>query len=392
MKFFGRLNAIAVLGAIGLTAFAQSSSEEETFKIGVLISYSGMSASIGASVDEALDHYIKQHGDVVAGRKIELVRRDTTGPNPEEARRAAIDLITREKVNIIIGPDYTPNVLALAPILSETKTPAIITGAASDNIVQKASPYYLRTFYSVSQNVKPLATWMIGKGHKSVVYLGADYGPGIDAGNVFKAALEEGGGKLVDQIMVPLKKPEFSGYLQRIKDAKPDAVMVFMPLGELPLQLLKAYSDAGLKENGPALFGVGDLTDETILDAAGDSALGVITAAVYSAADPSAANQDFVTVQERDYAAAPRVSLSHIAGWDALNIIYEGLKAQEGKAFDADAFIAFAKGREFASPRGTITVDPASGDLVQNLYIRRAEKVDGKILNVPFDKIEAVQP
>lgn len=385
------LTALAAAGFIAGIGMTPAIAQEE-FKIGVLMSYSGISATIGASVDEALAHYMEEHGDVVAGRKIVLVRRDTTGPNPEVSRRAAIELITREKVNVIIGPDYTPNVLGLAPVLNEMKTPAIITGAASDGIVQAQSPYYLRTFYSVSQNIKPLAKWAYDEGFKTIVHVTADYGSGINAEEVFKATYEEAGGKIVEAIRVPLRSPEFSGYMQRIKDANPDAVMVYMPLGELPLMFLKAYSDAGLNKSDIKLIGVGDLTDETILDAAGDTALGAMTAAVYSPSDPSPENQAFIKVQDEKFGGEPRVSLSHVAGWDAINIIYEGLKAQEGKPFDPDAFIAFAKGREFTSPRGPIKVDPETGDLIQNLYFRKAEKVDGEVRNIPFHVVPAVAP
>lgn len=384
-------SALTAIGLLAASSFTPAFAEEE-FRIGVLMSYSGISSTIGASVDEALEHYMKEHGDVVGGRKIVLIRRDTTGPNPEVSRRAAIELITRENVDVIIGPDYTPNVLALAPVLTETKTPAIITGAASDGIVQAQSPYYLRTFYAVSQNIKPLARWAADQGLKKIVHVTADYGSGINAEEVFKAAFEEAGGEIVEAIRVPLRNPEFTGYIQRIKDAQPDAVMVYMPLGELPLMFLKAYSDAGLNQSDIKLIGVGDLTDETILDAAGDTAIGAITAAVYSPADTSPENQAFIKVQEELFSADPRVSLSHVAGWDAINIIYEGLKEQEGQPFDPDAFIAFAKGREFKSPRGPIKVDPETGDLIQNLYLRKAEKVDGRVQNTPFDVIPAVAP
>lgn len=371
-------------------AFTAAAQAQDTLKVGVLVSYSGVSAMAGQSTDNIIKMYQAKYGNAPGGRKLEFVRRDSTGPNPEVARRLAQELIVREKVQLIIGPDFTPNVLAIAPLLTEAKVPAIIPGAATQGIVGEKSPYYLRTFFSIPQVVRPMAQWAAKNGVKTVAVIVADYGPGQDAEATFTKTFTELGGKVATLIKVPVRNPEFSGYMQRLKDSKADAVFAFMPIGELSLQFLKAYSDAGLKDGKMKLLATSDITDETTLDAAGDAALGAITAGNYSPMHDSAMNREFAAAYEKAVGKTPRLSLYHPTMWDAMHVIYSALEAQRGASFDPQKFMAHAKGMAFESPRGPVSIDKDTGDLVQNTYIRRVERVNGVLQNVEFDTIKNV--
>lgn len=384
-------NAAWLLGlAFGLAGPGAPASAQETIKVGLLVSYSGPSANSGIATDNVIKLYQQKFGDAPGGRKIEFVRRDSTGPNPEVARRMAQELIVREKVQVLIGPDFTPNVLAIAPLVTEARVPAIIPGAATQGIVGEKSPYYLRTFFSIPQSVRPMAQWAAKNNIRKVVVLVADYGPGQDAEATFTKSFTELGGTVTGVIKVPVRNPEFSGYIQRIKDAGADAVFVFLPIGEMPLQFLKAYSDAGLRSTNLKLLATGDVTDESVLDAAGDSALGAITTGFYSPTHDTTLNRQFVADYTAAFGKSPRMAMSHATIWDTMQLLYSGLEVQRGAKFDPDKFMAHLKGRQFESPRGPITIDRTSGDIVQNAYIRRVERRDGVLQNVEFDTIRDV--
>ncbi|CAN5428274.1 ABC transporter substrate-binding protein [soil metagenome] len=385
-----RLSGIAVCSA-ALIAAAPALAQE-TVKVGMLISYSGISASGGVSADNVLKLFQKKYGTEPGGKKLEFIKRDTTGPNPEVVRRLAQELIVREKVQVMIGPDFTPNVLAIAPLVTEGKVPAIVPGAATQGIIGEKSPYLLRTFFSIPQSVRPMAQWASKNGIKKVVIVVADYGPGQDAEATFTKTFTEAGGAITGVIKVPVRNPEFSGYMQRIKDSGADATFVFMPIGELSLGFLKAYSDAGLKNTSMKLLSTGDVVDESTLDAAGDAALGAISVGHYSPMHDSASNKAFVTSYLAEFGKTPRIALTNVVYWDALQVLYAGLEAQRGQKFDPDKFMAAVKGKSFDSPRGPITIDKTNGDIIQNAYIRKVERKDGQLQNVEFDVIKDVAP
>ncbi len=375
--------------AFGL-AFGTPALAQETVKVGLLFTYSGASSITGQLSDNTIKLFQQKNGATVGGKKIEFVKRDTTGPNPEVAKRLAQELIVREKVQILIGPDFTPNALAVAPLVTEAKVPTFLTGAATGGIVGEKSPYYLRTFFAIPQAVRPMAQWAHANGVKKPYVLVADFGPGHDTEATFTKAFTELGGTLAGTGRVPVRSPEFSSYMQRIKDAQPDAVFVFMPIGELVPQFLKAYADSGLKNTSIKLLGTGDLTDESVIDAAGDAGLGVITSGVYSVAHDSAANKQFVADYVGQFGKSPRATASSVAVWDAMRLIYDGLAAQAKTPFDADKFMAFVKGRSIESPRGPISIDKTTGDITQNVYIRRVEKREGVMQNVEIATIKDV--
>jgi branched-chain amino acid transport system substrate-binding protein len=373
--------AAVVLAASG-SCFAQ-----ESIKVGVLVSYSGMGALGGQQTDAAIKLFQQKFGDSPGGKKIEFIRRDTGGPNPEVAKRLVQEVVTRDKVQILVGPDFTPNTLAAAPIVTEAKVPTMVIGAATTGIIGERSPYFTRTFFAIPQLCKPLAGYAVKNNWKKLHVMVADFAPGHDCERYFNAEFTAAGGTVTGNLRIPLSNPEFSSYMQRIKDAKPDGVFIFMPLGQLSLGSLRAVNDSGIKASGIKILGTGDITDETYVDAVGDAAVDVITTGIYSTQHDSAMNKEFV----RDYVAlngkSPRIGWSSITAWDAMRLVYDGLEAQKGQKFDPEKFMAFTRGRQFESPRGPISIDKANGDISQNVYIRRAAKIDGLLHNVEIETI-----
>ena len=370
------------------TAIALPASAEESVKIGVILPMSGPFANYGKQIENGIRLYMKQQGDKVAGKKIELLLRDDTGPAPEVTKRHAQELIVKDKVDILAGFGLTPNGLAAAPLATEAKKPMIIMNAATSIITTK-SPYIARLSFTLPQVTAPMATWAAKNGIRKVYTLVSDYGPGHDAEGQFKKTFSAAGGQIVGEVRVPLKSPDFSPYLQRIKDSQPEAVFIFLPAGEQGVAFMKGFVERGLDKAGIKLIATGDVTDDDVIEAMGDSALGVIPSHHYSAAHDSALNKAFV----KGYAeidAKMRPNFMAVAGYDGMAAIYGALKKTNGST-DGDKIMAALKGMKLDSPRGPIMIDPETRDIVQNVYIRRVQKVDGKLYNVEFDKLEAVK-
>jgi branched-chain amino acid transport system substrate-binding protein len=379
----------ALVAAAVLIAGSTAQAAEPPLKIGIVSSYTGPSPMNGRALDQALDFYMKQNGDTVAGRKIELIKRDTGGPAPDLVKRQVQELIVRDKVDLIIGLDYTPNVLAAGPVSTQAKTPILVVNGATAGIIANA-PYMARFGFTTGQIAAPLGQWAVKNGIKSTIVMYADYGPGIDAGTFYKRAYTEAGGKIADEVKMPLQNPDFSAYIQRIRDAKPDAVFVFLPSGAQSNAFLKAYKDARLFDAGVKLLATGDLTDEPSLDAIGDAAVGMITAYHYSDAHDSPLNAAFVKGVKEVGGPDARPDFFSVAGWDAMHAVYDLVKAQNGK-LDPDKTMELIKQVKFESPRGPIMIDPETRDIVQNVYIRRVEKRDGHLYNVEIDTIPMVK-
>lgn len=372
------------LGLFGLTALAAQA--QETIKIGMIAAFSGPFADYGKQMEGGIKAYMKQHGDTVAGKKIELVIKDTTGPSPEIAKRLAQELVVRDKVDILAGFGLTPEALAVAPIAEQAKKPMIVMNAATSIITTKSN-YIARVSMTLPQISGPMATWAVKNNIKRVVTLVADYGPGIDAETAFKTNLLGGGGQVIESIRVPLRNPEFAPFVQRIKDAKPEAVFVFVPAGEQGVAFMKSYRERGLAEAGIRVIATGDLTDDHVLPAMGDATLGVITSFHYSAAHDSPENKTFL----KNFAAANpnggRPNFMAVAAYDGMHAIYEVARKLNGK-IDGDRAMAVLKGMKIPSPRGPLTIDAETRDAVQTVYIRKVEKVNGELYNVEFDKFE----
>lgn len=382
MKASRMLQSITLIGALALTAFAARA--EDAIRIGLIAPFSGPFADYGKQMDAGIKAYMKLHGDQVAGRKIEIIAKDTTGPVPEIAKRLAQELVVRDKVDFLAGFGLTPEALAVAPISEQAKKPMIIMNAATSIITTK-SPYIARVSMTLPQVSAPMGSWAVKNGVRKAVTLVADYGPGIDAETAFKTSFIGGGGQVIESIRVPLKNPEFAPYIQRIKDAKPDAVFVFVPAGEQGIAFMKGYRERGLAEAGIKVIATGDLTDDHVLNSMGEPILGVITTFHYSAAHKSPENARFLKAFADANPNGGRPNFMAAAAYDGMAAIYEVSKKLNGK-IDGDRAMAVLKGMKIDSPRGPITIDPQTRDVIQTVYVRKVEKVNGELYNVEFDK------
>jgi branched-chain amino acid transport system substrate-binding protein len=381
---------VAVLcGTIAL-GWVAGASAQSTIKVGVIAEFSGPFAAYGEQIEAGMRAYMAQYGDTVGGRKIELLLRDTKGPAPDVAKRLAQELVTRDKVQILAGFGLTPNAMAVAPVATEAKVPMIVSNAATSAITTR-SPYIARVSMTIPQVSAPMAEWALKNGIKSVFTVVADYGPGIDAETQFVKSFKAGGGEIVGSLRTPLQNPDFSAAIQRVKDAKPQAVFVFLPAGEQGIGFVKGYNERGLAQAGIKLIATGDITDEHVLDAMGDPTLGMITSFHYSAAHDSPENAAFLKAYEKATGGKTgRPNFMAAAGYDTMAAIYE-IVNKAGPDFDGDKAMAVLKGMKIASPRGPIVIDAETRDVVQTVYIRKVEKRDGKLANIEFDRIPNVK-
>jgi branched-chain amino acid transport system substrate-binding protein len=357
-------------------------------KIGVINSYSGQFADTGAQIDNGIKLYMKQHGDTVAGKKIEIIRKDTGGPNPDVAKRLAQELIVRDKADILAGFTLTPEALGAASVSEEAKKLMVVMNAAT-SIVTTKSPYIVRVSLTLPQIADTLATWAVKKGGTKKAYtMVSDYGPGIDAEGAFQKAFKEAGGEIVGSVRMPVANPDFSAFVQRAKDLNPESIFVFIPGGAQPAALGKAFAERGIDPKKVKLLSTGEPVDETAIKSMGDLALDRISAWHYDFNHKSKMNSDFVKAFNAEYKRNP--DFFAVGGYDGMHLIYEALKKTKGDA-DGDALIAAIKGMKWESPRGVIWIDPETRDVVQTVYIRRVQKVGNDIVNVEFDKIENVK-
>jgi len=373
--------ATALMGALAVTA-AQA---QETVKIGLIVPMTGGQASTGKQIDNAVKLYMQQHGDTVAGKKIEVILKDDA-TLPDNTKRMAQELIVNDKVNVIAGFGVTPSALAAAPLATQAKVPEIVM-AAGTSIITERSPYIVRTSFTLAQSSTIIGDWAAQNGIKKVATLTSDYAPGNDALLFFKEHFTAAGGEIVEEVKTPLANPDFAPFLQRMKDAKPDAIFVFVPAGQ-GANFMKQFAERGLDKSGIKVIGPGDVMDDDLLPSMGDAPLGAVTAHIYSAAHPSALNKEFVAAYKKAYGVRP--GFMAVGGYDGIHLVYEALKKTGGKA-DGDSLIAAMKGLAWESPRGPISIDPDTRDIVQNVYIRKVEKVDGELYNVEFATFEAVK-
>ena len=380
-----RVFALVASGLVMASAPLVAASAEETVKVGLIIPMTGGQASTGKQLDNAVKLYIQQHGDSVAGKKIEIILKDD-GANPDNTKRIAQELIVNDKVDVIAGFGITPTALAVAPLATQAKIPEIVM-LAGTSIITERSPYIVRTSFTLAQSSTIIGDWAAKNGIKKVATLTSDYAPGNDALNFFKEHFVAGGGQIIEEVKVPLVNPDYAPFLQRMKDAKPDAMFVFVPGGQGG-NFMKQFSERGLDKSGIKVIGPGDVMDDDLLNGMGDAALGTVTAHMYSAAHPSAINKAFVAAYKKAFNSRP--GFVAVGGYDGIHLLYEALKKTGGKT-DGDSLVAAMKGMAWESPRGPISIDSETRDIVQNIYIRKVEKVDGELYNVEFATFEAVK-
>jgi branched-chain amino acid transport system substrate-binding protein len=377
---------LRTLAATLIAGVVVSGSALAQVKVGLILPMTGPQASTGKQISAAAKLYMQQNGDTVAGKKIELIIKDD-GAVPDNTKRIAQELIVNDKVSFVAGFGVTPAALAVAPLATQAKVPQIVM-AAGTSIITERSPYIVRTSFTLAQSSVIIADWAAKNGIRKVATLVSDYAPGADAQNSFKERFEKAGGTVVAEIKIPLANPDFAPFLQRARDASPDAVFIFVPSGQGGA-VAKQYAERGLDKAGIKLIGPGDVTDDDLLNGMGDAVLGSVTAHFYSAAHPSAANKAYVEAFRKANGGL-RPNFMSVGGYDGMHLIYEALKKTNGST-DGDALIAAMKGMKWESPRGPISIDPETRDIVQNIYIRRVERVGGELYNMEFATFEAVK-
>jgi branched-chain amino acid transport system substrate-binding protein len=378
-----------LLGFLTLVATALTpvrAMTQEILKIGLILPMTGYSQSTGQEVDAGARLFIKQHGNTVANKKVQVILRDDVGV-ADNTRRIAQELIANEKVAIVAGFGVTPSALAVAPLASEAKVIELVMAAATSSIVEK-SPYIVRTSGTMAQSAAIIADWAAKNGINKVVTLVSDYAPGVEAEKTFIDRYQAAGGIVVASLRVSIQGPDFAPILQRVADIKPDAIFIFF-LSSQGANFMRQFVERGLDKSGVKITGTGDVTGDDDLPSMGDAIVGAITAHFYSASHQSALNNDYVAEFPK-IAAGMRPSFMSVGGYDGMQLIYRALERTGGKS-DADSLITAMKGMEWESPRGTVSIDPETRDIVQNIYIRKVEKVNGQLYNQEFQTFEAVK-
>jgi branched-chain amino acid transport system substrate-binding protein len=373
------VTALCVLPGAALAA--------DPFKIGLILPLTGPFASTGKQIEAAARLYMAKNGDTVGDRKIELIVKDDTGLAPETTKRIAQELVVQDKVNVLAGFGLTPLALAAAPVATEAKVPMVVMAAATGMIPTK-SPFIVRTGFTLPQVTAPIAEWALKNKIKRVVTMVTDYGPGLDAEKTFQTVFKAGGGEIVEAIRTPLRNPDYAPFLQRAKDAKPDALFVFVPSGE-GLAVMKQFEERGLKQAGIRLIGTGDVTDDDLLVSMGAPAVGIITSFHYSAAHDSPENKAYVDgFMKANNGMRP--NFHSVGGYDGMHLIYEALK-KAGPNATGEQLVEAMKGMKWMSPRGPMSIDPATRQTIQTVYLREVKIVNGQPWNVEFEKIENVK-
>lgn len=375
-------NFLQAAAVVALMASAGSGFAQEKFSIGLILPMTGPFASTGKQIEAAARLYIAQHGDTVAGKKIELIVKDDNSA-PDVTKRIAQELVVNDKVNVLAGFGLTPLALATAPIATQSKTPLVVMAAATSSITE-ASPYIVRTSTTLAQSAVAMADWAPANGVKKVVTMVTDYGPGVDAEKYFKERFTVNGGQVIESLRVPLRNPDFAPFLQKVRDAKPDALYVFLPSGA-GSALMKQFTERGMDKAGIRLIGTGDITDDDILNSMGDAAVGVVTSHYYSASHNSALNKKFVEAFGKANNGM-RPNFMAVGGYDGMRVIIEAAKATKGGS--GEALLNAMKGQSFESPRGPMLIDPQTRDVVHNVYIRKVERVGDQLFNQEFATIK----
>jgi branched-chain amino acid transport system substrate-binding protein len=377
----------ALIIGVGLTALLASEDEisaQEVVKVGLVQSMTGAFNTTGKAIVNGAILYLKQHGDMVAGRKIQLITKDDATA-PDTAKRLTQELIVNDKV-AVVGAGQTPSALGIAPLVTEAKIPTVVMLAGASIVVDR-SPYMVRTSWTLGQSSATIADWAANNGAKRIVTLVSDWAPGLEAEAAFKERALKGGAHIVESMRLPLMNPDFAPFLQRARDLNPDTLFVWVPGAEAGI-FAKQFVERGMDKSGIRIVGPGDLTDDDELPGMTDAVLGIITAYHYSAVHDSPINKSFVASFRNAYGKRPNAVA--VGGYDGMHLIFEALKKTGGKV-DGDAMIAAMKEMKWESPRGPVEIDPRTRDVVHNEYIRRVERVNGELSNVEFDTYPMVK-
>ena len=376
----------AMLAAIG----GLSAASAQTIKIGVINSYSGFLAQAGDQMQKGIDLYVKTHEkELPPGVKIELIRRDDAA-TPDTGKRLAQELIARENVQLLMGIVGSPIAAAVAPLTEQAKVPLVITNAAGVAI-PRISPYVVRVSFTLWQQAYPLGQWAAKQNWKTAFTAVSDFIPGHDAEGAFTKGWTDAGLKILGSVRFPTSNPDFTPIVQRIKDTKPDVAFIWVPAQEQATSVLKAVRDFGLKQAGVNVISTQDLLPDEQLPLIGDVAIGLVTSGIYSTAADRPANKAFLAAWDREYAGKAIPDFLSVDGWDGISAIFDLIKETKGKFTGDDAIKFLSHWKTDNSPRGPISVDPATRDIIQNVYMRKTEMKDGKLANIEFDTIPNVK-
>jgi branched-chain amino acid transport system substrate-binding protein len=377
--------SLAIGGALALSALASAAPAQDTVKVGLVLPLTGGLAPVGKQVQAGAQLYMAQHGASVAGKKIDLIIKDDASV-ADNSKRLAQELIVNDKV-AVIGSALTPSAMAIGPLSTQSKTANVVMVSGTSGVINPNNPYMVRTSFTLGQQSGIIAEWAAKNGSRKVVIIQSDWAPGAEATAVFKDAFTKAGGEVADIIKVPLANPDFAPFLQRARDLNPDTLFVFVPAGQAGT-FAKQFAERGLDKAGIKLIGPGDIVDDNDLPGMGEAMLGVVTAGIYSAAHDSQTNKGYVAAFEK--ANNMRPNFISLGGYDGMHLIYEALKKTAGKT-DGEALVTAMKGMSWESPRGPISIDPDTREIVQNIYVGKVEKVNGQLYTVQFQTFPAVK-
>jgi branched-chain amino acid transport system substrate-binding protein len=376
-----------IVSAIAALCLGTATASADVIKVGVIGTMSGPYALFGKNFKMGIDAWVAEHGNKVGSHEVEFIYRDEESPNPAKSKALAQELLVKDKVQYLAGVYFTPDAMAIAPLLEESRTPLVVMNAATSAIVEK-SPYIVRTSFTMWQNTVPAAKVAAKNGAKKVATAVSDYGPGIDAEAAFKKTFEAAGGNVVEAIRIPLATTDFSPIMQRIKDSGADTIFTFLPSGPPTLGFVKAYIDNGLKAGGVKLMSTGDVVTEPDLPNIGDPGIGILSTYHYSVSHDSPENAAFLATLKKDGGSLDEVTMTSVAAYDGARLIYKMIEATGGERDPAKAIEA-VKGMSWVSPRGPVSIDPATRHIRQNVYLRSVEKVGGKLINKEIQTFEA---
>jgi branched-chain amino acid transport system substrate-binding protein len=383
--------AFAVLSGLPLALGAPAAGAQTVVKVGVILTYSGTEAQTGDQIDKGLKLYIKEHEkELPPGVKLELVFRDDTGPNPEVAKRLAQELVSREHVQFLTGVVWTPNAIAIAPLTAEAKVPFVIMNAAGVSI-PRMSPYVVRVSYTLPQFTSTLGKWTALHGMKKGYAAVPDFSPGQESEAAFTKAFTDAGGQMLGSVHYPVINPDFVPFFERVKEIKPDVLYVFTIAGKQSVAAVKTMTDLGFKAAGINPVSGVDLTSDDALPNMGDEALGIVSAANYSAAATRPQNKAFLAAWQRDYGDRIVPNFFAVGGWDGMAAIIDVIKQTNGQFTADEAMAILSHWKNPDSPRGPIAIDPETRDIVQNIYLRRVERQEGRLANIEFETVPMVK-
>lgn len=377
----------ALLSAAAAIGLMTGGASADVIKVGVIGTMSGPYALFGKNFKMGIDAWVAENGNKVGNHTVEFIYRDEESPNPAKSKALAQELLVKDKVQYLAGVYFTPDAMAIAPLLDESKTPLVVMNAATSAIVQK-SPYIVRTSFTMWQNTVPAAKVAKTNGAKKVAIAVSDYGPGIDAEAAFKKTFEGEGGQVVEAIRMPLNTTDFGPIMQRIKDSGADTIFTFLPAGPPTLGFVKAYIDNGLKVAGVKLMSTGDVVTEPDLPTIGDAGIGILSTYHYAVSHDSPENKKFLAQLQKDGGKLDEITMTSVAAYDGARVIYKMIEATDGKRDPAKAVEA-VKGMKWVSPRGPVSIDPDTRHIRQNVYLRTVEKIDGKLVNKETQTFEA---